>query len=87
MTKTEKIKHVTSSVIAFMEALGYEVIDDNSGSLTFDNGNGDSDNYIEYSRSTQSVYALNWCNEETKLVEDKLVKFVKQMVSQVWLTA
>lgn len=86
MTKTEKIKHVTSSVIAFMKALGYEVVDDNSGSLTFDNGNGNSDNYIEYNRSTQSVYVLNWCNEETKLVEDKLVKFVKQMVSYVWLT-
>jgi hypothetical protein len=87
MTKTEKIKHVTKSVIAFMDALGYEVVDDHDGYLTFSNGEGNCDNYIDYHRSYQDVYTINWCSEETKLVEEKLSTFVKQMVSQVWLAA
>ena len=47
MNKTEKIKHVTKSVITFMAALNYEVVDDEGGNLTFDNGSGNSNNYID----------------------------------------
>jgi len=56
MTKTEQTKHLTKSVIAFMEALGYEIIDDESGTLTFSNGKGTSDDYIDYHRSYQDVH-------------------------------
>jgi len=87
MTKTEKIKHVTKSVIAFMDALGYEVVDDHDGCLTFSNGEGTADDYIDYHRSYQDVYTYNWCSEYTKTIEEKLSTFVKQMVSQVWLAA
>jgi len=87
MTKTEKIKHVTKSVIAFMDALGYEVVDDHDGYLTFSNGEGTADDYIDYHRSYQDVYTYNWCSEYTKTIEEKLITFVKQMVSQVWLAA
>ena len=79
MTKTEQIKHVTKSVIAFMEALGYEVIGDESGTLTFSNGNGTSDDYIDYHRSYQDVTTLNWANDEAKLNAEKLEQFVKLM--------
>jgi len=79
MTKTEQIKHVTKSVIAFMEALGYGIIGDESGSLTFSNGNGTSDDYIDYHRSYQDVTTLNWANDEAKLNAEKLEQFVKLM--------
>jgi hypothetical protein len=79
MTKTEQIKHVTKSVIAFMEALGYEVIGDESGTLTFSNGNGTSDDYIDYHRSYQDVTTLNWAHQKTKDDANKLEQFVKLM--------
>ena len=84
MTKTEKIKHVTKSVIAFMSALGWEVIDDHDGYLTFSNGSDTSDDFIDYHRSYQDVYTVNWCDEEVKVVEEKLSAFVKQMNINVW---
>jgi hypothetical protein len=77
MTKTEQIKHVTKSVITFMSALGYEVVNDESGNLTFDNGNGDSNNYIDYHRTYQDVCVLNWASNETKTIANKLEEFVK----------
>ena len=77
MTKTEKIKHVTKSVIAFMEALGYEVIGDESGTLTFSNGKGTSDDYIDYHRTYQDVTILQWTNDEAKLNAGKLEQFIK----------
>ena len=81
MTKTEKIKHVTKSVITFMSALGWEVIDDHDGYLTFSNGSDTSDDFIDYHRSYQDVYTVNWCDEEVKVDAEKLSAFVKQMVS------
>jgi hypothetical protein len=77
MNKTEKNKHVTKSVITFMEALGYEVVNDESGNLTFDNGGGDSNNYIDYHRTYQDVYVMDWANDSTKKIGDKLEKFIK----------
>jgi len=77
MNKTEKNKHLTKSVITFMEALGYEVIDDNSGCLTFDSGGGDSNNYVDYHRTYQDVYVMDWANDNTKEIGDKLEKFIK----------
>ena len=77
MNKTEKIKHVTKSVITFMEALGYEVVNDESGNLTFDNGSGDKFNYIDYHRTYQDVYVMNWASDEAKANAIKLVEFVK----------
>jgi hypothetical protein len=77
MTKTEKIKHVTKSVIAFMEALGYEVIGDESGTLTFSNGKGTFNDYIDYHRTYQEVTILKWANDEAKLNADKLEQFIK----------
>ncbi len=77
MTKTEQIKHVTKSVITFMSALGYEIVDDEGGNLTFDNGKGDSNNYIDYHRTYQDVYVMNWASNETKAIANKLEEFVK----------
>jgi hypothetical protein len=77
MTKTEQIKHVTKSVITFMSALGYEIVDDESGNLTFDNGKGDNKNYIDYHRTYQDVCVLNWASDETKAIANKLEEFVK----------
>jgi hypothetical protein len=77
MTKTEQIKHVTKSVIAFMEALGYEVIGDELGSLIFSNGKGTSDDYIDYHRSYQDVTVLPWSSEKAKDVANKLEQFIK----------
>jgi hypothetical protein len=77
MTKTEQIKHLTKSVITFMSALGYEVVDDNGGNLTFDNGSGNNSNYIDYHRTYQEVYVMNWAPDETKTDAAKLETFVK----------
>lgn len=74
MNKTEKIKHLTKSVIAFMEALDYQIVNDESGRLLFSVDDGYKD--IEYSRSGD-VCVDNWANDETKLDADKLEKFVK----------
>jgi hypothetical protein len=77
MTKTEQIKHVTKSVITFMSALGYEIVDDHSGNLTFDNGSGDSRNYIDYHRTYQDVYVDLKASSETKAVVNKLDELIK----------
>jgi hypothetical protein len=77
MNKTEKTKHVTKSVITFMSALGYEIVDDEGGNLTFDNGKGDNNNYIDYHRTYQDVYVMNWASDETKTIANKLEEFVK----------
>ncbi len=77
MNKTEKIKHVTKSVITFMAALNYEVVDDEGGNLTFDNGSGNSNNYIDYHRTYQDVYVMDWANDDTKDIANKLEQFIK----------
>ena len=58
-----------------------EVIDDHDGYLTFSNGSDTSDDFIDYHRSYQDVYTVNWCDEEVKVDAEKLSAFVKQMVS------
>jgi hypothetical protein len=77
MNKTEKTKHVTKLVITFMEALGYEVVNDELGNLTFDNGSGDSRNYIDYHRTYQDVYVDLKASSETKTVANKLDRFIE----------
>ena len=74
MNKTEKIKHLTKSAIVFMDALGYKIVNDESGRILFSL----DDNYktIEYSRSGDSIIS-NSVNDETKLDADKLAQFVK----------
>ena len=73
MNKTEKIKHLTKSVIHFMDALGYEVVNDESGRILF---SSDDDKQIEYSRSGD-VCIDNWACDETYLDAFKLEQFVK----------
>lgn len=77
MTKTEQIKHVTKSVIAFMEALGYGIIGDESGSLTFHDGSDSNTNSIDYHRTYQSVTVLHWSSDKAKDVANKLEQFIK----------
>ena len=79
MTKTEQIKHLTKSVIIFMEALGYWVVNDESGNLTFSRGSINSDNNIDYHRTYQDVYVLSWASPQTTADADKLEKFIKLM--------
>ena len=76
MTKTEQIKHVTKSVIAFMEALGYEVIGDELGSLTFHDGKGTFVDVI-YHKANQNVTILPWAHQKVKDDANKLEQFIK----------
>jgi hypothetical protein len=77
MNKTEKIKHLTKSVITFVNALGYEVVNDESGRITFWNGQeGDVSKEIEYSRNGD-VTISNWASPEEKQDADKLEQFIK----------
>ena len=47
------------------------------GNLTFDNGRGNNNNYIDYHRSYQYVYVMNWADDSTKDIANKLEQFVK----------
>ena len=75
MNKTEKIKHLTKSVIHFMDALGYMVVNDESGRIMFSDGS-DVKNYIEYSRGDGSVCIENNASPEVCLHSFKLEKFI-----------
>ncbi len=78
MNKTERIKHLTKSVIAFMDALDYEVVNDESGRLTFCHDGDIGDNTIDYSRSGDVAW-LNWASDDTKRDGEKLEQFVEIM--------
>ena len=77
MNKTEKNKHLTKSVIAFMNAKEYEVANDESGRIIFWNGKeGNESKEIEYSRNGD-VTITKWASEEEKVDASKLESFIK----------
>jgi hypothetical protein len=79
MTKTEQKKHINKSVYAFVEALGYQISDDNDGSyVTFSKTNFKSyDDMIDYHRSSHYADVLKWACDESKTDADKINEFVR----------
>ena len=78
MTKTEIKKHINKSVYVFVEALGYQISDDNDGSyVTFSKTNFKSyDDMIDYHRSSHHADVLKWACDESKTDADKINEFV-----------
>ncbi len=77
MNKTEQKKHLTKSVIAFMNAKEYEVANDESGRIIFWNGKkGNESKEIQYSRNGD-VTITKWATDNEKEDASKLESFVK----------
>lgn len=68
MTKKEIKNAINKAVYQFVESLGYNVSDDGDGSyVTFSKPDRDnSDDTIDYHRSHQDTYVLNWASDEIK---------------------
>lgn len=68
MTKKEIKSAINKAVYQFAESLGYSISDDNDGSfVTFSKPDAENaDDTIDYHRSHQETYVLNWASDETK---------------------
>ena len=67
MNKKEIKNAINKAAYQFAESLGYQVSDDGDGaSVTFSNGNPNSDNTIDWSRSYHETCVLNWADDQTK---------------------
>ena len=84
MTKTEQKKHINKSVYAFVEALGYQISDDNDGSyVTFSKPDCDHyDDTIDYSRSNHETCVLNWASDEIKADAEKIDAYALEQVNK-----
>ena len=78
-------KHINKSVYAFVEALGYQISDDNDGSyVTFSKTNFKSyDDMIDYHRSSHYADVLKWVCDESKTDADKINEFVRLVKSNL----
>ena len=76
MTKTQRNKLINKLVYKLAEALGYEV-DMTETDVMFISPDGNKDNDIQYRRSTQDVYDVNWSSEKTKQDVHKLEVYIK----------
>ena len=85
MTKTEIKKHINKSVYVFVEALGYQISDDNDGSyVTFSKTNFKSyDDMIDYHRSSHHADVLKWACDESKTDADKINEFVSVLKQDI----
>ncbi len=85
MTKTEQKKHINKSVYAFVEALGYQISDDNDGSyVTFSKSNFTSYyDTIDYHRSYQEAMVMKGACDESKTDADKINEFVRLVKSNL----
>ena len=85
MTKIEQKKHINKSVYAFVEALGYQISDDNDGSyVTFSKTNFKSyDDMIDYHRSSHYADVLKHACDESKDVTAKINELVKIIKSNL----
>ena len=85
MTKAEIKKHINKSVYAFVEALGYQISDDNDGSyVTFSKSNFKSyDDMIDYHRSSHYADVLKWACDESKTDADKINEFVSVLKQDI----
>jgi hypothetical protein len=85
MTKAEIKKHINKSVYAFVEALGYQISDDNDGSyVTFSKTNFKSyDDMIDYHRSSHHADVLKWACDESKTDADKINEFVSVLKQDI----
>ena len=68
MTKKEIKSAINKAVYQFAESLGYQVSDDADGSyVTFSHPDVENaDDTIDYHRSHQETYVLNWASDEIK---------------------
>ena len=68
MTKKEIKSAINKAVYQFAESLGYQVLDDADGSyVTFSKPDVENaDDTIDYHRSHQETYVLNWASDEIK---------------------
>ena len=84
MTKIEQKKHINKSVYAFVEALGYQISDDNDGSyVTFSKPDCDHyDDTIDYSRSNHETCVLNWASDEIKADAEKIDAYALEQVNK-----
>jgi hypothetical protein len=85
MTKTEIKQHINKSVYVFVEALGYQISDDNDGSyVTFSKTNFKSyDDMIDYHRSSHYADVLKWACDESKTDADKINEFVSVLKQDI----
>ena len=84
MTKIEQKKHIIKSVYAVVEALGYQISDDNDGSyVTFSKPDCDHyDDTIDYSRSNHETCVLNWASDEIKADAEKIDAYALEQVNK-----
>lgn len=82
MTKKEIKSAINKAVYQFAESLGYQVSDDNDGSyVTFSNPDvDDADDTIDYHRSYQTTYVLNWASDEIKADAKLIDEFAKHQI-------
>jgi hypothetical protein len=81
MNKKEIRNAINKSVYIYAESLGYTTSDDNDGSyVTFSKGFSNSDNTIDYGRSSHSACCLNWASDEVKADTDKINKFAENQM-------
>lgn len=80
MTKKEIRNAINKAVYQYAESLGYQMSDDNDGSyVTF--SKPDSDHYddtIDYHRSYQSTYTLNWASDQIKADAELINDYAQQ---------
>ena len=87
MNKTQIKKHINKSVFEFVTEMGYMISDDGDGGrVLFYNPKFENwDNAIEYHRSTQDTYVLNWVIDEVKADADKIDEYIKAVKADIEL--
>jgi hypothetical protein len=85
MTKKELKNSINKAVYQFVEALGYQISDDNDGSyLTFYKSDYKSYNdTIDYMRSEHYVITVDGCNDEIKK-DEKLIEDEIKVIREFW---
>jgi hypothetical protein len=76
MTKTQRNKTINKIIYQIAESLGYEV-DMTEIDVTFISPSGNSDDNIQYRRSSHTVAALNWASEQTLNDEKAFEIYIK----------
>lgn len=83
MTKTEIKRAINKAVYEYVTLLGYTIYDDGDGStVTFAKESSNSDNSIDYSRSSHETCILNWASNEikndAKLIEEYAAEQIRK---------
>lgn len=83
MTKTEIKRAINKAVYQFVESLGYTIYDEGDGStVTFTKESNNSDNTIDYHRSTHDTCVLSWASNEIKNDARLIDNYAKEQMKQ-----